>query len=350
MISEKISHYRILDKLGAGGMGEVYLAEDTRLGRQVALKFLPASYQYDPDRRARFLKEARAASALRSPNIAAIYDIGEHEGAIFIVMEYVEGELLSARIERGPVGVREAIEIALQIADALDEAHSIGIIHRDIKSSNLIITERGLVKILDFGLAKVLTQQAEDVDDSPDRTLLFGKETLPGVVLGTASYMSPEQARGLEVDQRSDTFSLGVVLYEMLTGKRPFEGATTSDLIVSILERDPPPLARFSADVPANLEWIVAKALRKERQERYQTAKDLGVDLKNLKQALEFEANLIRTTQLEQSSGALASRSTGEVARTQDSTSGITDSGAAPAPPLAQGHRFNRHPAVCERL
>ena len=331
MISEKISHYRILDKLGAGGMGEVYLAEDTRLGRQVALKFLPASYQYDPDRRARFLKEARAASALRSPNIAAIYDIGEHEGAIFIVMEYVEGELLSARIERGPVGVREAIEIALQIADALDEAHSIGIIHRDIKSSNLIITERGLVKILDFGLAKVLTQQAEDVDDSPDRTLLFGKETLPGVVLGTASYMSPEQARGLEVDQRSDTFSLGVVLYEMLTGKRPFEGATTSDLIVSILERDPPPLARFSADVPANLEWIVAKALRKERQERYQTAKDLGVDLKNLKQALEFEANLIRTAQLDPSSGALASRSTGDVAaRSEDSSSGIQPSGAAP--------------------
>ncbi|HEX5734155.1 MAG TPA: protein kinase [Blastocatellia bacterium] len=330
MIAEKISHYRILDKLGAGGMGEVYLAEDTRLGRRVALKFLPASFQYDPDRRARFLKEARAASALRSPNIAAIYDIGEHEDSMFIVMEYVEGELLSSRIERGPVAVREAIDIAMQIADALDEAHSIGIIHRDIKSSNLILTERGLVKILDFGLAKVLTQQAEDVDDNPDRTLLFGKETLPGVVLGTASYMSPEQARGLEVDQRSDTFSLGVVLYEMLTGKRPFEGATTSDLIVSILERDPPPLARFSAEVPANLEWIVAKALRKQRQERYQTAKDLGVDLKNLKQALEFEANLIRTAQLEPSSGALNSRSTGEVTGADDSSSGVTGVGTAP--------------------
>ncbi|HJQ68073.1 MAG TPA: protein kinase [Blastocatellia bacterium] len=324
MIAEKISHYRILDKLGAGGMGEVYLAEDTRLGRQVALKFLPASYQYDPDRRARFLKEARAASALRSPNIAAIYDIGEHEDSLFIVMEYVEGELLSNKLRRGPTSVLEAIEIALQVADALDEAHSIGIIHRDIKSSNLIITERGLVKILDFGLAKVLTQQTEADDDSSDRTMLFGKETLPGVVLGTASYMSPEQARGLEVDQRSDTFSLGVVLYEMLTGKRPFEGATTSDLIVSILERDPPPLGRFSADVPANLEWIVAKALRKQRRERYQTAKDFGVDLKNLKQALEFEANLIRTTRLEQSSGSLASRSTGEVVRAEDSSSGLT--------------------------
>ena len=243
-------------------MGEVYLAEDTRLGRQVALKFLPSSYQYDPDRRARFLKEARAASALRSPNIAAIYDIGEHEDSMFIVMEYVAGELLSHKLRRGAVGVSEAIDIAMQVADALDEAHSIGIIHRDIKSSNLIITERGLVKILDFGLAKVIAPQAEEGDDSPERTLLFGKETLPGVVLGTASYMSPEQARGLEVDQRSDIFSLGVVLYEMLTGKRPFEGATTSDLIVSILERDPPPLARFSAEVPANLVWVVAKALR----------------------------------------------------------------------------------------
>ncbi len=332
MIPEKISHYRILDKLGAGGMGEVYLAEDTRLGRKVALKFLPASYQYDPDRRARFLKEARAASALRSPNIAAIYDIGEHEDSLFIVMEYVEGELLSHKLARGPLSVREAIEIATQVADALDEAHSIGIIHRDIKGSNLIVTERGLVKILDFGLAKQLAEHSKEMDeDKSGRTLLFGKETLPGVVLGTAAYMSPEQARGLEVDQRSDIFSLGVVLYEMTAGKRPFEGATTSDLIVSILERDPPPLARFSAEVPANLEWVVTKALRKNRQERYQTAKDLAVDLKNLKQALEFEANLIRTAQLDSSSGALASRSTGDVAaRSEDSSSGIHHSDAAP--------------------
>ena len=332
MIPEEISHYRILDKLGAGGMGEVYLAEDTRLGRQVALKFLPASYQYDPDRRARFLKEARAASALRSPNIAAIYDIGEHEDSLFIVMEYVEGELLAHKVARGPVSVREAIEIATQVADALDEAHHLGIIHRDIKSSNLIVTERGLVKILDFGLAKQIIEHGEEADeDKSGRTLLFGKETLPGVVLGTAAYMSPEQARGLAVDQRSDIFSLGVVLYEMTAGKRPFEGATTSDLIVSILERDPPPLARFSAEVPANLEWVVTKALRKNRMERYQTAKDLAVDLKNLKQALEFEANLMRTTQLDPSSGSLAPRSTADVAaRTEDSSSGIQPSGAAP--------------------
>src|SRR5215216_5739420 len=156
MISETISHYKILSKIGAGGMGEVYLAEDTRLGRQVALKFLPASYQYDPDRRARFLKEARAASALRSPNIAAIYDIGEHDGAMFMAMEYVEGELLSRRIERGPLVARDTIDVATQVADALDEAHTLGIVHRDIKSSNLIVTSRGLVKVLDFGLAKTI--------------------------------------------------------------------------------------------------------------------------------------------------------------------------------------------------
>src|SRR3954471_5485279 len=155
MISEAISHYKILSKLGAGGMGEVYLAEDSRLGRQVALKFLPASYQYDPDRRARFMKEARAASALRSPYIAAIYDIGEHDGTMFIAMEYVEGELLQTRAERGPIPAREVIEIAEQIADALDEAHGLGIIHRDVKSANLILTPRGLVKVLDFGLAKM---------------------------------------------------------------------------------------------------------------------------------------------------------------------------------------------------
>ncbi len=220
-IRESISHYRILDKLGAGGMGEVYLAEDTRLGRQVALKFLPASYQYDPDRRARFHKEARAASALRSPNIAAIYDIDEHEGAIFIVMEYVEGELLSTRVNRGALEVRDAIEIATQVADALDEAHSIGIIHRDIKSSNLIITERGLVKILDFGIAKV--EERESKDDA-DRTMKIVRQTALGTVFGTVWYMSPEQALGRALDHRTDIFSLGVVFYEMLAGKLPFEG------------------------------------------------------------------------------------------------------------------------------
>ena len=183
MISETVSHYRIQTKLGAGGMGEVYLAEDTRLGRQVALKFLPASYQYDSARRTRFLKEARAASALRSPNIAAIYDIGEHDGAMFIAMEYVEGEVLSHRIDRRTLPTSDVIDIAIQIADALEEAHAVGIIHRDVKSSNLIVTERGLVKMLDFGLAKVV--EGGNAVDSTDPTVAIGDQTAVGVVLGT---------------------------------------------------------------------------------------------------------------------------------------------------------------------
>src|SRR6185369_10458453 len=225
MIGKTVLHYNIGERLGGGGMGEVFRAEDTRLGRSVALKFLPASYQYDPDRRERFFTEARAASALRSPYIAAIYDIGEFEGSSFIVMELVEGEMLSKAVERGPVPILDAINIAMQVADALDEAHSVGIVHRDIKSSNLIITDRGLVKVLDFGLAKVTGNllNAGGSGDS-DPTTKLGQETVTGVVLGTVSYMSPEQALGQPVDHRSDIFSLGVVIYEMLTAKLPFSG------------------------------------------------------------------------------------------------------------------------------
>jgi serine/threonine protein kinase len=302
--AETISYYRILNKLGEGGMGEVYLAEDTRLGRQIALKFLPDSFAYDPERRSRFLREARAASALRSPNVAAIYDIGEHDGSQFIAMEYVEGDLLAHKIERHPLPVNEAVDIAWQVADALDEAHHLGIIHRDIKCSNLIVTSRGLVKVLDFGLAKLINHQYNETADD-DRTLRFGQETTPGMILGTLSYMSPEQTRGVELDARTDLFSLGVVLYEMVTGSKPFMGETTSDLIVSILERQPAPVAHFSGEIPAQLEWIISKALQKKREERYQSAKELIVDLKNLKHALEMEANLLRTTPLDRDSGSI---------------------------------------------
>src|SRR5256714_6637772 len=209
-MAETISHYRISRKLGAGGMGEVYRAEDTRLGRQVALKFLPASYQYDPDRRARFFREARAASALRSPYVAAIYDIGEHEGAAFIAMEFVEGELLSLKLERGPLPIVDAVDITMQVADALDEAHGLGIVHRDIKSANIMLTGRGLAKVLDFGLAKVSGPLLSPTDsDSNETTTQLGQETVMGVVAGTVVYMSPEQGLGRDVDQRSDIFSLG---------------------------------------------------------------------------------------------------------------------------------------------
>ena len=269
-------------------MGEVFRAEDIRLGRSVALKFLPASYQYDPDRRERFFTEARAASALRSPYIAAIYDIGEHEGASFIVMEFVVGEVLSRALERGPLPVLDTINIAMQVADALDEAHSLGIIHRDIKSSNLIITERGLVKVLDFGLAKVtgnLVPPGHDSDSDP--TTRLGQETVTGLVLGTVSYMSPEQALGQAVDHRSDIFSLGVVIYEMLTANLPFIGDSSTEVIDRILHHEPAAIARLNYNVPQELERIVRKTLEKNTAYRYQSAREMYIDLRNLQRDLE---------------------------------------------------------------
>jgi eukaryotic-like serine/threonine-protein kinase len=271
-------------------MGDVYLAEDTRLGRKVALKMLPASYQYDAERRSRFLKEARTASALRSPNIAAIYDIGEHLGAMFIVMEYVEGELLSRKISREPLPVSEALGIAAQIADALDEAHQINIIHRDVKSSNIIVTDRGLAKVLDFGIAKVIGGAPNESDDSPS----LSQKTAEGVVLGTVSYMSPEQARGLEVDSRTDIFSLGVVLYEMITGQRPFEAPTTGDTLVAILHREPRRLSGNVIESAPELQMIIDKALNKDRERRYQSVSQMRGDLRSLKQRIDTSSGLTR--------------------------------------------------------
>jgi serine/threonine protein kinase/tetratricopeptide (TPR) repeat protein len=276
---EMISHYRIINQLGAGGMGEVYLAEDTRLQRQVAIKFLPASYQYDPARRTRFMAEARATSALRSPHIAAIYDIGEHEGAMFIVMEFVEGEPLSSRIERGSLATADVIEIAAQIADALAEAHKLEIVHCDIKSSNVLINERGFVKILDFGIAR--SCEPED-REPPDVTREIGRQTSLNAVEGTVSYMSPEQALGRELDSRSDIFSLGVVMYEMLAGRLPFEGDNIVEMIDRIIHEEPPSVSRFNHSVPAELERIVRKCMEKEPARRYQSAIELSVDLRNL--------------------------------------------------------------------
>ncbi len=307
MISEQISHYRVLARLGAGGMGEVYLAEDTRLGRQVALKFLPASFQYDQDRRSRFLKEARAASMLRSPNIAAIYDIGEHKGASYIVMEYVAGETLACKLGRGPLHFKQVIDIGLQIADALDEAHRLGIIHRDIKPANLIITERGLVKVLDFGLAKLT---GPDDDSDSDRTMKLGAQTAFGVVMGTVSYMSPEQALARPLDNRSDIFSLGTVLYEMLTGRLPFEGRSFTEIVDNILHKEPP---AFTGAIPARIERVTARCLEKDRERRYQSMRELLEDLQAIKRDCDsgaFEAppssyitRIFNTTEPIQSTG-----------------------------------------------
>ena len=284
LTGQSILHYNIHERLGSGGSGEVYVAEDTRLGRQVALKFLNADRQRDSDSRARLLREARAASMLRSPNIAVTYEFVEHDDLLFIAMEYVEGEVLSDRIARGPVPVPEAVDIAAQVADALDEAHSRSIVHRDIKSGNLIQTRRGLVKVLDFGLAKMeMPQSTETVLRSTPELLV----TSPGMVLGTIAYMAPEQLRADAVDHRVDLFALGVVLYELITARLPFRGSTLADTFDRIFHQDPEPLSRFVPSVLPELERIVRKALEKVADNRYQSARELHIDLRQVARRLE---------------------------------------------------------------
>ena len=276
-----VSHYKIHSKIGAGGMGEVYLATDTLLERKVALKVLPSDVSASDHRIRRFLQEAKAASSLNHPHIITIHEVGEENSTHYIATEFIKGETLREAITRAPLKIGRAIEISIQVASALAAAHEVNIVHRDIKPENVMLREDGYVKVLDFGLAKLLQQEAPD----PEAATLVN--TAAGVVMGTISYMSPEQARGLEVDGRTDVWSLGAVLYEMVTGRPPFEGATMSDVLASLLDREPPPLARYSPGVPADLERIIRKALAKDRDERYQTAKDLLIDLKALSHELE---------------------------------------------------------------
>jgi serine/threonine protein kinase/Tfp pilus assembly protein PilF len=278
MIEQTISHYRIIQKLGAGGMGEVYLAEDTELNRKVALKFLPLVSEHDRERMRRFIQEARAAAALHHGNIAHVYEIGEADGKSFIAMEYVEGQTLDYKIKGRLLHTDEIVRIGSEIADALNEAHSKSITHRDIKPSNISITSHGHVKVLDFGLAKVTATRSEGAaSDLPTQI-----KTRSGVVVGTVEYMSPEQALGREVDHRTDVFSLGVVLYEMTTGRRPFTGTTATETIDRIAHAQPEAIARFNYDVPAELERIIRKCMEKDRERRYQSARDLFIDLQNL--------------------------------------------------------------------
>ena len=275
-------------------MGEVYLAYDSRLRRQVAIKLLPVEFTENKLRLSRFEREAYAASSLNHPNILTIYEIGQQDGHHFIATEYVDGESLRQRLSRGHMELRETLAVVSQVADALAAAHEAGIVHRDIKPENVMLRRDGYVKVLDFGLAKLASETQADIEpEAPTKTRVV--KTDPGVVMGTASYMSPEQARGLDVDSRTDIWSLGTVLYEMVAGRMPFEGATTTDVIATILHREPPSLLLYRSDVPAELERIVEKALTKEREERYQLAKDLSVDLKRLKQHLELEAELERS-------------------------------------------------------
>jgi serine/threonine-protein kinase len=291
----KLGRYEIRSQLGAGGMGEVYLAEDTRLDRKVALKILPREVAADPDRMKRFVQEAKAASALNHPNIITIYEIDQTDATPFIATEFIEGSTLRERMRVQPLLLGEVLNVSVQIASALAAAHANGIVHRDIKPENIILRSDGIAKVLDFGIAKLTGQASQGSVDSeaPTRDHL---KTDSGVVMGTAIYMSPEQARGHQVDARTDIFSLGVVIYELLTGHLPFEGSSIYEIIASILsDREPPPLSRYSREVPAELERIVSKALRKNRDERYQTIKDLLLDLQSLKQQLEFERAARRT-------------------------------------------------------
>jgi len=269
-----IGHYRVASPLGQGGMGAVYLADDSLLGRRVALKVLPPQFAAGPDRMHRFVQEAKLASALTHPNVATIFEIGQQGELRFLAMEYVEGRPLADRIREGPLKIPELVQIGMQVADALDDAHSKGIVHRDIKPANLMITPRGHVKVLDFGLAKLQAGQK-----SSEETQLL---TSAGMVIGTVEYMSPEQALGGDMDYRTDIFSLGVVLYEMATGRLPFSGSTPSETMARILQAQPDAIARFNYEVPEGLERVVRKCLEKDRARRYQSARELLVDLKNL--------------------------------------------------------------------
>nr|AUN37162.1 serine/threonine protein kinase [uncultured bacterium] len=269
-------------------MGEVYLAEDTRLGRKVALKVLPPQFTKEADRIRRFEQEARSASALNHPNIITIFEVGRSGDTNFIVTEYIEGQTLRQRMATGRLSLRDALKIGIQVASALSAAHAAGLVHRDIKPENIMLRPDGYVKVLDFGLVKLTEPigMSESVDHESDTKILI---TDPSVVMGTPHYMSPEQARGFTIDARADIFSLGVVLYEMVAGRTPYDGNSPSDIIASILYKEPPLLARYSREAPDELERITTKSLRKDREERYQTAKDIAIDLRNLRQHLAFE-------------------------------------------------------------
>jgi eukaryotic-like serine/threonine-protein kinase len=291
----KLGRYEIRSQLGAGGMGEVYLAQDTKLERTVALKILPGNVAADRQRMQRFIQEAKAASGLNHPNILTVYEIGQAGPTSFIATEFIDGETLRQLLNAGRMETAEALDISAQIASALAAAHAAGIIHRDIKPENIMLRCDGIVKVLDFGLAK-LSERAdpEQAVDAEAATKVL-VQTEPGVVMGTAAYMSPEQARGKDLDARTDIFSLGGVIYEMLSGRAPFAGETAADIVGALIHKEPQPLSTLVSNTPAELQHIVSKALRKDRDERYQTVKSLLVDLKTLKQELDFAAKLERS-------------------------------------------------------
>jgi serine/threonine protein kinase/tetratricopeptide (TPR) repeat protein len=303
MVGQHIGPYEVVSRIGTGGMGEIYLAKDARLGRKIALKLLPSLFTREPDRLRRFRQEARAVSALNHPNILTIHEIGQQDDAHFIATEYIEGQTLRERMANSSMKLLEVLDVAIQVASALAAAHKAGIVHRDVKPENVMLRADGYVKVLDFGIAKLTEKPSEGVPSNSDAATLVRTE--PGMVMGTVTYMSPEQARGLPVDARTDIWSLGVVLYEMLAGHVPFEGPTISHVIVSILENKPVPLVGHR-EAEAELRRIVRKALHKDRERRYRTINDLLIDLRNLRQDLAFKARLKRPARSDKGSAGLS--------------------------------------------
>src|SRR5436190_17470680 len=274
----KLGRYEIRSKIGEGGMGEVYLALDTELNRSVAIKILPPKLSENPQRLQRFIQEARAASALNHPHIITIHEIGVADTTRFIATEFIDGDTLRSHIVEG-MRLPEILDISIQVAGALAAAHAAGIVHRDIKPENIMVRRDGYIKVLDFGLAKLTEPQGSDTDpEAPTRAMV---NTGAGTIMGTANYMSPEQAKGTHVDARTDVWSLGAVLYEMIAGRVPFPGETPTETISLILQKEAAPLIRFAPDVPAELDRIITKTLTRDQEERYQTAKDLLIDLRN---------------------------------------------------------------------
>jgi serine/threonine protein kinase len=325
VVGQVVGHYQILAPLGKGGMGEVYLAKDSTLDRKVALKLLLAEFTGHKDRLRRFILEAKAASSLNHPNIITIHEIGQVEQAHFIATEFIDGETLRQHLAKARMKLPEILEVAIQTAGALQAAHAAGIVHRDIKPENIMLRPDGYVKVLDFGLAKLTEQSHQSTSADSQVDTMVKADTKPGTVMGTVNYMSPEQARGQALDQRTDVFSLGVVLYEMVAGRMPFAAATSLDTLVAILEKEPVSLDQFAPEVPAECQRIISKALRKDPEERYQTVKDLLIDLKTLREELLFEQKLSRSRPPRADIGLPVAPAANEVAATNQAVAAVTD-------------------------